>query len=105
MTCALLETAPCASAILIHKLMFITGLREWFSVHPIRIPVMVNMASSSLAMGKGGKHQRKSSLCIDQANVASRNSVLMDEDWDDDDDDAHLLIIWLDAKAVLLGSI
>ncbi|CAA7037843.1 unnamed protein product [Microthlaspi erraticum] len=61
-------------------------LPPWFSVHPIRIPVMVNTASSSLAMGKGGQHQRKSSLCIDQENVASRNSVLMDEDSDDDDE-------------------
>lgn len=47
---------------------------------------MVNMASSSLALGKGGKPQHKSSLSIDQANGASRNSVLMDEDSDDDDE-------------------
>lgn len=71
--------------------MFITGLREWFSQtddrgHPIRIPVMVNMPSSSLALGKGGKSQHKSSLSIDQTNGASRNSVLLDEDSDDDDE-------------------
>jgi len=71
--------------------MFIPGLREWFSQtddrgQPIRIPVMVNMASSSLPLGKGGKHHHKSSLSIDQTNGASRNSVLMDEDSDDDDE-------------------
>lgn len=71
--------------------MLITGLREWFlqtdeRSHPIRIPVMVNMAPSSLALGKGGKPQHKSSLSIDQTNGAGRNSLLMDEDSDDDDE-------------------
>lgn len=71
--------------------MFIAGLREWFSQtddrgQPIRIPVMVNMASASLALSKSGKPQHKSSLSIDQTNGASRNSGLMDEDSDDDDE-------------------
>ncbi|XP_023642710.1 protein ENHANCED DISEASE RESISTANCE 2-like isoform X2 [Capsella rubella] len=76
---------------LLQMLNSVSGLREWFSQtddrgQPIRIPVMVNMASSSLALGKGGKPQHKSSLSIDQTNGASRNSVLMDEDSDDDDE-------------------
>nr|BAB11194.1 unnamed protein product [Arabidopsis thaliana] len=76
---------------LLQMLNSVSGLREWFSQtddrgQPIRIPVMVNMASSSLALGKGGKHHHKSSLSIDQTNGASRNSVLMDEDSDDDDE-------------------
>lgn len=47
---------------------------------------MVNMASASLALSKSGKPQHKSSLSIDQTNGASRNSGLMDEDSDDDDE-------------------
>ncbi|KAL0693367.1 hypothetical protein Bca4012_060547 [Brassica carinata] len=76
---------------LLQMLNSVSGLREWFlqtdeRSHPIRIPVMVNMAPSSLALGKGGKPQHKSSLSIDQTNGAGRNSVLMDEDSDDDDE-------------------
>ncbi|KAJ0252681.1 Protein ENHANCED DISEASE RESISTANCE 2-like [Hirschfeldia incana] len=76
---------------LLQMLNSVSGLREWFlqtdeRSHPIRIPVMVNMAPSSAALGKGGKPQHKSSLSIDQTNGAGRNSVLMDEDSDDDDE-------------------
>ncbi|XP_010518854.1 PREDICTED: protein ENHANCED DISEASE RESISTANCE 2-like [Tarenaya hassleriana] len=76
---------------LLQMLNSVAGLREWFAQTddrgvPPRIPVMVNMASSSLGLSKSGKPQHLPALSADQANAASRNSVLMDEDSDDDDE-------------------
>ncbi|KAF3592977.1 hypothetical protein DY000_02026897 [Brassica cretica] len=51
-----------------------------------RIPVMVNMASSSLSLSKSGRSLHQSAFSVDQTNAANRNSVLMDEDSDDDDE-------------------
>lgn len=69
------------------------GLREWFaqtderSAHP-RIPVMVNMASASaskknLKLNESSLHPSSS---LDQLNAASRNSVMMDEYSDEDEE-------------------
>ncbi|XP_010529240.1 PREDICTED: protein ENHANCED DISEASE RESISTANCE 2-like [Tarenaya hassleriana] len=76
---------------LLQMLNSVAGLREWFAQTddrgvPPRIPVMVNMASTSLSLSRSGKPQHLSALCADQANASSRNSVLMDEDSDDDDE-------------------
>ncbi|CAN7109205.1 unnamed protein product [Brassica rapa subsp. narinosa] len=76
---------------LLQMLNSVAGLREWFSqtdergVHT-RIPVMVNMASSSLSLSKSGRSVHQSAFSIDQTNSANRNSVLLDEDSDDDDE-------------------
>ncbi|KAG2241789.1 hypothetical protein Bca52824_096370 [Brassica carinata] len=76
---------------LLQMLNSVAGLREWFSqtdergVHT-RIPVMVNMASSSLSLSKSGRSLHQSAFSVDQTNAANRNSVLMDEDSDDDDE-------------------
>ncbi|CAH2078573.1 unnamed protein product [Thlaspi arvense] len=76
---------------LLQMLNSVAGLREWFSqtdergVHT-RIPVMVNMASSSLTLSKSGKSLHQSAFSLDQTNSTNRNSVLMDEDSDDDDE-------------------
>jgi hypothetical protein len=47
---------------------------------------MVNMASSSLSLTKSGKSLHKSAFSLDQTNSVNRNSLLMDEDSDDDDE-------------------
>ncbi|KAG2244395.1 hypothetical protein Bca52824_093768 [Brassica carinata] len=76
---------------LLQMLNSVAGLREWFSqtdergVHT-RIPVMVNMASSSLSLSKSGRALHQSAFSIDQTNSANRNSVLLGEDSDDDDE-------------------
>ncbi|XP_024005063.1 protein ENHANCED DISEASE RESISTANCE 2 [Eutrema salsugineum] len=76
---------------LLQMLNSVAGLREWFSqtdergVHT-RIPVMVNMASSSLSLSKSGRSLHRSAFSLDQTNSVNRNSVLMDEDSDDDDE-------------------
>ena len=63
------------------------GLREWFSqtdernAQP-RIPVMVNMASASVTSKKNQKPQEYS----DQSNATGRNSMMMDEDSDEDEE-------------------
>ena len=63
------------------------GLREWFSqtdernAQP-RIPVMVNMASASVTSKKNQKLQESSDL----SNAAGRNSMMMDEDSDEDEE-------------------
>ncbi|XP_048627619.1 protein ENHANCED DISEASE RESISTANCE 2-like isoform X4 [Brassica napus] len=80
---------------LLQMLNSVAGLREWFSqtdergVHT-RIPVMVNMASSSLSLSKSGRSLHQSAFSVDQTNAANRNSVLMDEDSDDDDDEFQI---------------
>lgn len=71
----------------------ITGLREYFSqtddiVGP-RIPVMVNMTSDSASSKKYQKLQEPSVLpnpSLDQINGANRNSVMMDEYSDEDEE-------------------
>lgn len=84
-------TGYLVSSVLIHGAVLITGLREWFSQTdergvPTRIPVMVNMASSSLSLSKSGKSLHQSAFSLDQTNSSNRNSVLLDEDSDDDDE-------------------
>lgn len=67
------------------------GLREWFaqtderSAAP-RIPVMVNMTSASVSSKKGVKSSLHSSGSTDQINGANRNSVMMDEYSDEDEE-------------------
>ena len=63
------------------------GLREWFSQTDKRnalprIPVMVNMASTSFTSEKNQKPQESS----DQLNATSRNSMMMDEYSDEDEE-------------------
>lgn len=70
------------------------GLREWFAQTDERnaaprIPVMVNMTSASVSSKKGGKLHESSlnpSAPTDQINGANRNSVMMDEYSDDDEE-------------------
>lgn len=69
-----------------------TGLREWFAQSdernaPPRIPVMVNMFSTSVASKKSQKPNDSSahSTSLDQ-NAASRSSALLDEYSDEDED-------------------
>lgn len=64
------------------------GLREWFAQSdernaPPRIPVMVNMASASVSSQKNQK-LHESSVHFDQS--ANRNSVLIDEYSDEDEE-------------------
>jgi len=69
------------------------GLREWFAqsdernAHP-RIPVMVNMSSTSVSSKKNQKPNDFSvnPSSLDQMNAASRNSALIDEYSDDEED-------------------
>ncbi|CAJ2647050.1 unnamed protein product [Trifolium pratense] len=70
----------------------VAGLREWFAQSdernaPPRIPVMVNMFSTSVTSKKNQKTNDTSvnSTSLDQ-NAASRNSVLMDDYSDEDED-------------------
>lgn len=65
--------------------LFITGLREWFSQTdernaPPRIPVMVNMSSASVSSRKGQKFLDSS------INSTNRNSVMLDEYSDEDEE-------------------
>ncbi|GMJ00219.1 ENHANCED DISEASE RESISTANCE 2 [Hibiscus trionum] len=79
---------------LLQMLNSVAGLREWFAQTdergaPPRIPVMVNMASSSVSSGKTQKIDELSvpaGPSLDQTNAASRNSVLMDEYSDEDEE-------------------
>ncbi|KAB2088478.1 hypothetical protein ERO13_A03G000016v2 [Gossypium hirsutum] len=79
---------------LLQMLNSVAGLREWFAqtderIATPRIPVMVNMASSSVS---SKKTQRMFELSVpsapslDQTNAANRNSVLMDEYSDEDEE-------------------
>ncbi|KAB2039295.1 hypothetical protein ES319_D03G204100v1 [Gossypium barbadense] len=79
---------------LLQMLNSVAGLREWFAQTDERgatprIPVMVNMASSSVS---SKKTQRMFELSVpsapslDQTNAANRNSVLMDEYSDEDEE-------------------
>ncbi|XP_010242523.1 PREDICTED: protein ENHANCED DISEASE RESISTANCE 2-like isoform X2 [Nelumbo nucifera] len=79
---------------LLQMLNSVAGLREWFAQtderHPIpRIPVMVNMTSDSVSSKKVQKSQVSSVPpvpSLDHINAASRNSVMMDEDSDEDEE-------------------
>ncbi|KAK3182867.1 hypothetical protein Dsin_030153 [Dipteronia sinensis] len=70
----------------------VSGLREWFAQTdergaPPRIPVMVNMASASASSKKSQKyHESSHPTSLDQINSASRNSVMMDEYSDEDEE-------------------
>eukprot|EP00268_Persea_americana_P007218 TRINITY_DN1265_c0_g1_i2.p1 TRINITY_DN1265_c0_g1~~TRINITY_DN1265_c0_g1_i2.p1 ORF type:complete len:731 (-),score=125.31 TRINITY_DN1265_c0_g1_i2:1140-3332(-) len=78
---------------LLQMLNSVAGLREYFSqtddiVGP-RIPVMVNMTSDSASSKKYQKLQEPSVLpnpSLDQINGANRNSVMMDEYSDEDEE-------------------
>ena len=70
---------------------FFIGLREWFAQTdernaPSRIPVMVNMSSTSVSAKKSQKPLDSSVPSLDQMNAASRNSVLMDEYSEEEED-------------------
>ncbi|KAK5777386.1 protein ENHANCED DISEASE RESISTANCE 2 [Gossypium arboreum] len=79
---------------LLQMLNSVAGLREWFAQidergAPPRIPVMVNMASSSVSSVKTQKIDELSvppGPSLDQTNAASRNSVMMDEYSDEDEE-------------------
>ncbi|PRQ19082.1 putative protein ENHANCED DISEASE RESISTANCE 2, PH domain, START [Rosa chinensis] len=70
---------------LLQVLNSVAGLREWFSQTdernaPPRIPVMVNMSSASVSSRKGQK------LLDSSVSSANRNSVMMDEYSDEDEE-------------------
>ncbi|XP_047319903.1 protein ENHANCED DISEASE RESISTANCE 2-like [Impatiens glandulifera] len=80
---------------LLQMLNSVAGLREWFSqtdkrTAPPRIPVMVNMASTSVSLNKNQNlsqssvHIRNSSL--DQTQISNKNGPMNDEYSDDEDD-------------------
>ncbi|KAF7829157.1 protein ENHANCED DISEASE RESISTANCE 2-like isoform X1 [Senna tora] len=79
---------------LLQMLNSVAGLREWFAQTdernaPPRIPVMVNMSSTSISSKKNLKPHDSSVLpasSLDQMNAANRNSVMMDEYSDEDED-------------------
>ncbi|KAK9095654.1 hypothetical protein Scep_027123 [Stephania cephalantha] len=78
---------------LLQMLNSVAGLREWFSQTDERnavprIPVMVNMTSDSTSSRKNKRNSDFSVQppSIDQINNASRNSVLMDEYSDEDEE-------------------
>ncbi|KAG1362758.1 Protein ENHANCED DISEASE RESISTANCE 2 [Cocos nucifera] len=70
------------------------GLREWFSQtdesHMVsRMPMMVNMSLDSVSSKKKQKIQENSiqpSPLVDQMHSASRHSVMLDDDSDEDED-------------------
>ncbi|KAJ6814072.1 protein ENHANCED DISEASE RESISTANCE 2-like [Iris pallida] len=77
---------------LLKMLNSVAGLREWFaqtdeSHTTPRIPVMVNMNSNPASSKKGRRGQETSIQPIPTLDhAASRHSVLLDEDSDDDED-------------------
>lgn len=73
---------------LLQMLNCVAGLREYFSqtderIATPRIPVMVNMSSASMSSRKSQKVQEP---VPDQNIVPNRNSVMMDEESDEDED-------------------
>ncbi|GAB4834810.1 Protein ENHANCED DISEASE RESISTANCE 2 [Ancistrocladus abbreviatus] len=81
---------------LLQMLNSVAGLREYFAqtderVATPRIPIMVNMTSSSVSSSKGQKLQESSILpgSLDQENVPNRPSVVLDE-YSDEDEDFHI---------------
>ncbi|KAL5794667.1 hypothetical protein ACOSP7_003261 [Xanthoceras sorbifolium] len=78
---------------LLQMLNSVAGLREWFAQTdergaPPRIPVMVNMAAASVSSKKSQKLHESivHPTSLDQINAASRNSVMMDEYSDEDEE-------------------
>ncbi|KMT11446.1 hypothetical protein BVRB_5g107700 [Beta vulgaris subsp. vulgaris] len=78
---------------LLQVLNSVAGLREYFAqtderVATPRIPVMVNMTSASMSLRKNQKFQDPSihPSSSDENIVPNRNSVMMDEDSDEDED-------------------
>ncbi|XP_038725689.1 protein ENHANCED DISEASE RESISTANCE 2-like isoform X2 [Tripterygium wilfordii] len=79
---------------LLQMLNSVAGLREWFAQTdergaPPRIPVMVKMASASVSSKKSQKSHESSvypTPYLDQINNASRNSAMMDEYSDEDEE-------------------
>ncbi|XP_056685744.1 protein ENHANCED DISEASE RESISTANCE 2-like, partial [Spinacia oleracea] len=78
---------------LLQVLNSVAGLREYFSqtderIATPRIPVMVNMTSASMPSRKNQKFQDPSiHPCSPDRNIVpNRNSVMMDEDSDEDED-------------------
>lgn len=74
-------------------LSFWTGLREWFSQTdernvPARIPVMVNMSSTSNSTKNAPKAHDSCvhPTSVDQMSGAGRHSVMLDEYSDEDED-------------------
>ncbi|KAL5069824.1 hypothetical protein RYX36_020711 [Vicia faba] len=74
-----------------HQVKVVAGLREWFAQseernsHP-RIPVMVNMFSTSASSKKSQKTNDISVNSTARSNVAHKNSALLDEYSDEDED-------------------
>nr|XP_010906231.1 protein ENHANCED DISEASE RESISTANCE 2 isoform X1 [Elaeis guineensis] len=79
---------------LLQMLNSVAGLREWFcqtdESHMVpRMPMMVNMTLDSVSSKKKQKIQENSvqpSPLVDQMHSASRHSVMLDEDSDEDED-------------------
>ncbi|XP_020574010.1 protein ENHANCED DISEASE RESISTANCE 2-like [Phalaenopsis equestris] len=78
---------------LLQMLNSVAGLREWFSqtddTHIVpRLPVMMSIASGSFSSKKGRKSQDNSnqSVSADQLHSAGGQSVLLDEESDEDED-------------------
>ncbi|KAK9267056.1 hypothetical protein L1049_003605 [Liquidambar formosana] len=79
---------------LLQMLNSVAGLREWFSQTdernaPPRLPVMVNMAPVSVSSKKSQKLQESSvhpNSSLDQMSVANRNSMMLDEYSDEDEE-------------------
>ncbi|KAJ8754358.1 hypothetical protein K2173_002809 [Erythroxylum novogranatense] len=79
---------------LLQMLNSVAGLREWFAQTdergaPPRIPIMVNMASASVSSKRSVKAQESSvhpAPTADQMNATSRNSTMLDEYSDEDEE-------------------
>ncbi|XP_020694612.1 protein ENHANCED DISEASE RESISTANCE 2 isoform X3 [Dendrobium catenatum] len=78
---------------LLQMLNSVAGLREWFSqtdeTHTVpSIPVMMSIASDSVSSKKGRRSEDNStqSVPLDQLHSAGGNSVLLDEESDEDED-------------------
>ncbi|XP_043808450.1 protein ENHANCED DISEASE RESISTANCE 2 isoform X3 [Manihot esculenta] len=83
---------------LLQMLNSVSGLREWFAQTdergaPPRIPVMVNMASSSVSSKKNQKQQEFSVhpvSSLDQINTTSRNSTAIMDEYSDEEDEFQI---------------
>ncbi|KAJ9680276.1 hypothetical protein PVL29_019555 [Vitis rotundifolia] len=79
---------------LLQMLNGVAGLREWFSqsdeIHTApRIPVMINMTSASVSSQKNQENQEpagKDFPSLDELHSASRNSMMLDEFSDEDEE-------------------
>ncbi|KAI4327985.1 hypothetical protein L6164_020385 [Bauhinia variegata] len=83
---------------LLQMLNSVAGLREWFAQTdernaPPRIPVMVNMSSTSVASKKSQKPHDSSvnpTYSLDQINATSRNSVMNMDEYSDEDEEFQI---------------